>query len=134
MSADLVWELIKNNNSYLVKKNGVQFSAEPNNLTNLHSYKFSGLANTKTAAVQGAARGVRVIKNNKKGKTTSVVIAAGRRKTAKSVANLIAVRYRADLRTAALARASAVLNSQKAVKPKAVRAAKGIRAQKKVQA
>ncbi|KAG0167585.1 hypothetical protein DFQ28_011601 [Apophysomyces sp. BC1034] len=133
MSADLVWELIKNNNSYIVKKNGVKFSSEPNNLTNLHSYKFSGLANKKTAAVQGAARGVRVTKNTKKA-TASVVIAGGRRKTAKSVANLIALRYRPDLRTAALARATAVLNSQKAIKPKAVRAAKGVRAQKKVQA
>lgn len=47
MSADLVWTLVKNNNSFLVKRPGVQFSAEKGNLMNLHSYKYSGLANAK---------------------------------------------------------------------------------------
>merc|ERR1712166_69627 len=31
--------------------NGVTFSAEPNNLMNLNTYKFSGLANKKTVGV-----------------------------------------------------------------------------------
>jgi len=39
MSADLVWQIVKNNNAFLVKKNGVQFSSEPGNLTNLNSFK-----------------------------------------------------------------------------------------------
>jgi large subunit ribosomal protein L28e len=43
----LVWELVRKNNSFLVKQFGnsnakVQFSKEPNNLYNVHSYKFSG--------------------------------------------------------------------------------------------
>ncbi|KAG0172982.1 60S ribosomal protein L28 [Apophysomyces sp. BC1034] len=135
MSCDLVWELVKKNNSFLVKKNGVQFSSEPNNVKNLHSYKFSGLANKKTVAIHPAQRGVRVILNTKKTQspaksTHSVVIAKGSRKTAKSVANLIALRYRGDLRTAALARASAVQAAAKPKKVNAQRPAKGIRAQK----
>merc|ERR1712166_1547569 len=49
---DLQWMLLKNNSSFLVKgTNGVTFSAEPNNLMNLNTYKFSGLANKKTVGV-----------------------------------------------------------------------------------
>ena len=39
MSADLVWQIVKNNNAYLVKKCGVQFSSEPGNLMNVNSFK-----------------------------------------------------------------------------------------------
>ncbi|GKC53832.1 60S ribosomal protein L28-2-like protein [Tanacetum coccineum] len=43
----LIWEIVKRNNSFLVKEFGngsqsVQFSKEPNNLYNLNSYKHSG--------------------------------------------------------------------------------------------
>lgn len=43
----LIWEIVKKNNSFLVKEfgrshAGVRFSKEPNNLLNLHSYKQSG--------------------------------------------------------------------------------------------
>lgn len=46
-SADLVWLLVKNNNKFLVKRNGnsnasVTFSSEANNLYNLNSFKYSG--------------------------------------------------------------------------------------------
>ncbi|KAM3271898.1 hypothetical protein ACQJBY_042231 [Aegilops geniculata] len=55
-----VWELVKKKNYFLIKQFGnsntkVQFSKEPNNLYNVHSYKFSGLANSKTVAVQLSA-------------------------------------------------------------------------------
>ncbi|KAI8371356.1 ribosomal protein L28e [Radiomyces spectabilis] len=137
MSGDLVWAIIKNNNSFLVKRPGVQFSAEKNNLLNLNTYKYSGLANAKTAAIQPAARGVRVTLTKAKNAQTpakathSVVIAKTRRQTAKSVANLIArSKYRPDLRAAALARASAIISSKQAKKEKTLRPAKGLRAQK----
>lgn len=44
----LIWEIVKKNNSFLVKEFGnntqsVQFSRESNNLYNLNSYKFSGM-------------------------------------------------------------------------------------------
>ena len=42
----LVWELVKKNKCFLIKQFGnsntkVRFSKEPNNLYNVHSYKFS---------------------------------------------------------------------------------------------
>ncbi|KAI8984028.1 ribosomal L28e/Mak16 [Mycotypha africana] len=110
MSADLVWSIIRNNNSFLVKRQGVQFSSEPSNLMNVNSFKYSGLANPKSVAISSAARGVRVT-TTKKGKqqnpakaTNTVVIAKTRRQTAKSVANLIAKsKYRPDLRAVSIA-------------------------------
>ncbi|KAG2249567.1 hypothetical protein Bca52824_089195 [Brassica carinata] len=55
----LVWEIVKRNNCFLVKQFGrgnakVQFSKESNNLCNLNSYKHSGLANKKTVTIQPA--------------------------------------------------------------------------------
>ncbi|KAG2236959.1 ribosomal protein L28e [Thamnidium elegans] len=138
MSADLVWAIIKNNNSFLVKRQNVQFSSEPANLKNVNSFKYSGLANYKTVTILPAARGIRVItrKANKeqspKKSANSVVIAKTRRQTSKSVANLIARgnKYRPDLRAAAVARASAILATQAPKKTRTLREAKGPRAQK----
>ena len=46
-SSELVWQLIRGNNSFLKKGlNNTFFSAEPGNLTSKHSYKFSGIANS----------------------------------------------------------------------------------------
>ncbi|KAI7904137.1 ribosomal protein L28e [Cokeromyces recurvatus] len=137
MSSELVWAIIKNNNSFLVKRQGVQFSSEPSNLKNINSFKYSGLANYKNVAILPTARGVRVTtrKANKQNfpakSTNSVVIAKTRRQTSKSVANLIArSHYRPDLRAAAVARASAILSSQQPKKVRAKKEAKGPRAQK----
>ena len=49
VSGQLVWEIVKRNNSFLVKEfgrgtAGVQFSKESNNLYNLNSYKHSGMS------------------------------------------------------------------------------------------
>lgn len=45
------WSLVKNNNAFLVKRDGVAFSRESNNLLNKHSYKWSGLAHSETVGV-----------------------------------------------------------------------------------
>ena len=50
-SADLIWLLVKDNNSYLVKRNGVQWSREPGNLRNVNAFKYSGLAKAKVRAI-----------------------------------------------------------------------------------
>jgi hypothetical protein len=44
---DLIWQIVRKNNSFMVKQFGnshskVQFTKEPNNLYNIHSYKYSG--------------------------------------------------------------------------------------------
>ncbi len=62
----LIWELIKNNNAFLVKRNGVCFSTEKQNLTNVHSYKFSGLANKRAVGVE--------LVQTKKGKKVALTV------------------------------------------------------------
>ena len=52
ISSDLTWLLVRNNNSFLVKRDGVQFSSEPFNVKNVNSYKFSGLANSRAIDLQ----------------------------------------------------------------------------------
>lgn len=49
---DLIWQVVRKNNSFLVKQFGngnakVQFTKEPNNLYNVHSYKYSGMLPSK---------------------------------------------------------------------------------------
>lgn len=52
ISSDLTWMLVRKNNSFLRKNGGVALSAEPGNVKNVHSYKFSGLANARTVDLQ----------------------------------------------------------------------------------
>ena len=51
MSNDVAWQVLRRHNSHLVKRDGHMLSGEPGNLLNLHSYKFSGLANRKLVHV-----------------------------------------------------------------------------------
>lgn len=54
MSSALIWQLVKDNNSFLVKRGrttrdgSVQFSREAGNLLNVNTFKYSGLANERT--------------------------------------------------------------------------------------
>ncbi|KAF8954195.1 60S ribosomal protein L28, partial [Entomortierella lignicola] len=107
MSADLTWLLIKNNNSFLVKRSGVEFSSEAGNLLNKNSFKFSGIANNKTIDVSAAASGRGVVVATKKTSVPAyklakgynkVTLTKGVRKSARSVAGLARAGYRADLR------------------------------------
>jgi large subunit ribosomal protein L28e len=61
MSQDLKWQLIRGGNAFLVKRDGLTFSREPNNLKNLNSFKYSGLANDKVIGVEVAT----VVKDKK---------------------------------------------------------------------
>ncbi|EOY27042.1 Ribosomal L28e protein family isoform 1 [Theobroma cacao] len=78
----LIWEIVKKNNSFLVKQFGrgtasVQFSKEPNNLYNLNSYKHSGLANKKTVTIQSGGKDQSVLlattKTKKQNKPSSLL-------------------------------------------------------------
>ncbi len=57
MSSSLVWQLVKDHNSFLVKRGrsarlgAVQLSAEPGNVLNVNSFKYSGLAHHNTVHV-----------------------------------------------------------------------------------
>ncbi|XP_055376943.1 60S ribosomal protein L28 [Condylostylus longicornis] len=131
-SSHLNWLIIRNHNSFMLKKRDVKkpFSTEPNNLTNLSSYRYSGLVHKKTIAVVPASdkKGFTVI--TKKGKyqnrpsknSVSVTFKAGPRRSLKKLRKyLLHNKYRYDLKQAALRRASAVLRSQK---PRASKKAK----------
>ena len=57
MSSELLWQLVKKHNRFIVKRNGVTLSSEPNNLMNKNSFKFSGLVHAKTVGVNPSAKG-----------------------------------------------------------------------------
>ncbi|KAK9275925.1 hypothetical protein L1049_023199 [Liquidambar formosana] len=126
----LIWEIVKKNNSFLVKEFGngtasVMFSKESNNLYNLNSYKHSGLANHKTVTIQPGSKDTSVVlattKTKKQNKPASLLHKSVMRKEfprmAKAVTNQVADNYyRPDLKEAALARLSAVNRSLKVAK------------------
>ncbi|KAK4115154.1 ribosomal protein L28e [Canariomyces notabilis] len=144
VSADLIWEISRNNNSFLVKrkKTGglVQFSRDPLNLVNLHSRKFAGFVNDKALGiVPNEKGGVQVISKkpaaaNKPASGLYTVTYGGNktaRKTYKAVANQAAKNsYRPDLRQAAVARASAIRRSQRPVKPEPEKKLRGAAARR----
>ncbi|KAJ6796716.1 60S ribosomal protein L28-1-like [Iris pallida] len=127
---DLIWEIVKKNNSFLVKQFGnstakVQFSKEPNNLYNVNSFKHSGLANKKTVSIQPGGKDLSVVvattKTKKQSKPASLyhksVMKKEFSKMAKALTNQVTDNYyRPDLTKAALARLSAVHRSLKVSK------------------
>merc|ERR1712176_1123046 len=60
MSSDLIWQLVRGNSCFLVKKGGRVFTTEPNNLLQINSPKYSGLSNKKVLGVDAADKGVTV--------------------------------------------------------------------------
>jgi large subunit ribosomal protein L28e len=137
MSNDLQWLLLRNNNSFIVKRvsEGPVFSKEPGNLLNLHSYKYSGLANSKVVHVADS-NGVKIITRKTKASpnavapafaTTSIRPRSGARRSIGIASSLTKRGYRPDLRKATLARVSALVAAQKepkASRPKKVRGKK----------
>jgi large subunit ribosomal protein L28e len=130
VSSDLIWEITRSNNAYLVKRKGaggVQFSRDPLNLLNKHSRKHAGFVNDKAFGVQAAEKGgVKVLSkkeadSQKPGKSTiNVDFHGGKnsRSIYKAVANQTAKSgYRPDLREAAVSRVSAIRKSQRDPKP-----------------
>ncbi|KIY51966.1 ribosomal protein L28e [Fistulina hepatica ATCC 64428] len=142
MSTDLQWLLIRNYNSFMVKKvpEGPIFSKEPGNLVNLHSHKYSGLANSKTIDIADSPNGIAITTRKKKTLSNAVAGArashtirarSGPRRSFGIAASYAKKGYRPDLRAAAVARTSALLSAQKEPKPlppKKVRGRKAITA------
>ncbi|CAN0901399.1 60S ribosomal protein L28-2 [Linum grandiflorum] len=126
----LIWEVIKRNNCFLVKQfgrgnAGVRFSKESNNLYNLNSYKYSGLANKKTVSIQPEGKDLTVVlsttKTKKQNKPANLKNKSVMRKEfhsmSKAVVNQVGDNfYRPDLKKAALARLSVVHKSLKVAK------------------
>ncbi|KAK4781176.1 hypothetical protein SAY87_017282 [Trapa incisa] len=126
----LIWEIVKRNNSFLVKEFGrgtasVRFSKEPNNLYNLNSYKHSGLANCKSVIIQADEKENAVVlattKIKKHNKPAVLLHKCLMKKEfprmAKAVVNQVGeTYYRPDLKEAALAKLSVVHRSLKVSK------------------
>ncbi|EAY88056.1 hypothetical protein OsI_09485 [Oryza sativa Indica Group] len=127
----LIWEIVKKNNCFLVKQFGnsnakVQFTKEPNNLYNVHSYKHSGLANKKTVTIQpSGGKDAAVVLSTTKTKKQNApaklyhksVMRKEFRKMAKAVKNQVSDNYyRPDLTKPALARLSSVYRSLQVAK------------------
>eukprot|EP00850_Spirogloea_muscicola_P018346 SM000167S02959 [mRNA] locus=s167:175889:176691:- [translate_table: standard] len=128
-SSDLLWLLLRKQHKFLVKRGGnnsssVQFSTEPNNLLNKHSFKYSGLANKKTVGLTAAGDGhvelctTKTKKGNlpRSSKNRSLM-KKDTRKVALAVINQVVTnRYRPDLKKAAMARLSAIHKSFRVIK------------------
>uniref|UniRef100_A0AAR2KXA3 Large ribosomal subunit protein eL28 n=2 Tax=Pygocentrus nattereri TaxID=42514 RepID=A0AAR2KXA3_PYGNA len=124
MSSHLQWMVIRNNSSFLIKRNGQTYSTEPNNLKARNAFRFNGLVHRKTVGVEQAAdgKGVVVILKKRAGQRKPVksyekiTINKNSRTTLSRLRNIIRKNsYRKDLCMAALRRASAILRSQKPV-------------------
>lgn len=122
MSADLQWMVLRNTSSFLVRKGqGIQgdFSSEPHNLTQQHSFKASGLANARTVGLAVVDKKIELsLKNGKKANKPASAYARSKLNTpARATQTLNKVTsgsfYRADLANAAVARYHALYKSLK---------------------
>ncbi|KAJ3289408.1 ribosomal protein L28e [Rhizoclosmatium globosum] len=137
MSADLAWLLTRDTSSFLVKRKGntaIQLSRDPANLTNVHSFKYSGLTDRPVYIASAGAKGVTVAvkkadHDNKPGKalSTKTIAHTGRRGVSNQV-NKIVKAYRADLVKAALGRASRLIDAQAEGKKAPVKKLRGKKA------
>ncbi|XP_060593588.1 large ribosomal subunit protein eL28-like [Ruditapes philippinarum] len=123
-SPDLLWGIIRNNSSFLLKGSGQTYSREANNLRARNSFRYNGLINRKTIGVEPAKDGKGVVLVTKKGGVMGrpgkafnrIELKKGGRKTLTTIRNSVRKgRYRKDLKMAAVRRASAILKSQKPV-------------------
>merc|ERR1711899_380418 len=120
MSAELCWSILRKNSSFLVKSHGLTLTKEPNNLTNLNSFKYNGVVNKKTVGVEAAPSGKGVVLSLRKtkgrncpAKSISKTTLQGSRHTIKTIRNTLnANGYRKDLTDAAVKRACALIRSQ----------------------
>ncbi|KAH9982325.1 ribosomal L28e/Mak16 [Lactifluus volemus] len=128
MTSDLEWLLLRGNNSFVVKRlpECAIFSKEPGNLTNIHSQKYSGLANPKTIDVRSSPNGIAITHRKKSASLHAIRPAyasntigsrTGPRRALGIAAQPAKRGYRPDLRAATLARVSAIIATQK--EPKA---------------
>ncbi|EXF82555.1 ribosomal L28e family protein [Colletotrichum paranaense] len=141
VSADLIWEVVRAQNAFLVNRNdagGLQLSRDPLNLVNKHSRKYAGFVNDKAiGVVPNEKGGVKVISKNQKNFNkpskgyTEVTYGGNKssRKTYSAVARQAAAGgYRGDLREAAVQRVSAIRRSQRAVKATPEKKPRGVKA------
>ncbi|XP_013406215.1 uncharacterized protein LOC106170767 [Lingula anatina] len=121
MSSHAAWLVIRNNSSFLIKRNGASFTREPNNLKNRNSFRYNGLIHRQTVGVEPAkdGKGVVLLTKNSKGfqkpskSFNRVELKKGARRTMNTIRKTLSGgRYRKELTMDAMRRASAILKSQ----------------------
>uniref|UniRef100_A0A336MBE7 Large ribosomal subunit protein eL28 n=1 Tax=Culicoides sonorensis TaxID=179676 RepID=A0A336MBE7_CULSO len=128
-SSHLNWLIVRDNNAFLFKQRNIKkpFSKERNNLTNLSSFRYSGLVHKRTVGIVPAADKKGFTLEYKKGKcynkpqkaAVSVTFKSGPRRALRNLKRVLKNnKYRRDLTQVALRRASAIIRSQKPVKGK----------------
>jgi len=132
MSSDLQWQLIRHSNAFVVKRDGITFSSEPGNLTNKHSFKFSGLVNRKTVGVEVKDKKISLalknVRHANKPLTSTIRVPLNRHTVsgssfaAKTIRSLTEKsHYRPDLTRFAIARYHALRNAVKLTDRKSVK-------------
>mmetsp|Transcript_5748 Transcript_5748/g.9968 ORF Transcript_5748/g.9968 Transcript_5748/m.9968 type:complete len:148 (-) Transcript_5748:231-674(-) len=114
LSSHVVWNIVRRESCFIKKNQGLSLSAEPLNITNLNSYKYSGLAQDRAVGVatvstkKGDRLQLRSLTKhtNKPTKAVSVTgLTHGRERARKAIHKVTAgTSYRPDLKRAALAK------------------------------
>mmetsp|Transcript_43078 Transcript_43078/g.102283 ORF Transcript_43078/g.102283 Transcript_43078/m.102283 type:complete len:135 (-) Transcript_43078:58-462(-) len=119
----LLWQLVKRNNAFLRKNlNNQYFSAEPGNLYNRHSYKYSGLANSKTVDLAPADSAVVLTKSKPtkgKGKPAKSAYSNTMKRDVRRMMKTVGREvegFRPDLKKASIAKLSAIHKSLRVIK------------------
>ncbi|KAI9844100.1 MAG: hypothetical protein M1837_005814 [Sclerophora amabilis] len=143
VSADLVWEICRPQNAFLVKQKsggGSQFSRDPYNVLNKHSRKYGGFLDDKAVSIQPGEKGgveltTKKRKNFNRPAANQNQVAFGQNKSSRKVykgivSNTAKNGYRPDIRAESVARASAILKSQRSKKDIPERKPRGAKAKK----
>jgi large subunit ribosomal protein L28e len=114
MSSDLVWLITRNNSSFLVKRNGVQFNSQPSNLLNKQSLKFND-----SVAVQmvGDKIVLQLPRKTQDGKVSKAKFSIPLKKVNPAKLDKVLTKVRPDLTEKILARVARLAQIQKAPKP-----------------
>nr|CAX71978.1 ribosomal protein L28 [Schistosoma japonicum] len=124
MSSHLIWDLIKNNDCFLMKRGPECFSRDPLNLKNKNCFRYCGLVHKKAIGIKEERYGKGVVvttknvaKDHKPAKAvTRTKFVRGRRRTLQKIRNLTCKqKYRRELKMLALRRASALMLNMKPV-------------------
>lgn len=115
ISSDILWSVVRKHHSFLVKRDGARFSAEPGNLRNEHKFRNSGLVHSKSVDISAGENGVLLTlsatsarkKNKPKQMHYSVLLKKDSRPVARRISAFLN-KYRPDLKADALARMTRV--------------------------
>ena len=114
MSSDLVWLITRNNSSFLVKRNGVQFNSQPSNLLNKQSLKYN---NSVAVNVVGEKILLQLPRKTEDGKVSKAKFSIPLKKVSPAKLDKVLTKVRPDLTEKILARVVRLAQTQKAPKP-----------------